>query len=51
MTTMHPKPRVLLVDDSEATVDGLKSFLDQKYEVFTASNGLECLRVLEANEK
>jgi two-component system cell cycle sensor histidine kinase/response regulator CckA len=47
---MAPKPRILLVDDSEVTVAGLKSFLDQKYEVFTACNGLECLRVLEANE-
>ena len=48
---MPQKPRILLVDDSEATVEGLKSFLDQKYEVFTACNGLECLRVFEGNEK
>ena len=48
---MHQKPRILLVDDSEATVEGLKSFLDQKYEVSTACNGLECLRVFEGNEK
>ena len=47
---MPQKPRILLVDDSEATVEGLKSFLDQKYEVFTACNGLECLRVFEGNE-
>jgi len=47
---MAQKPRILLVDDSEATVNGLKSFLDQKYEVFTACNGLECLRVFEQNE-
>ena len=33
------------------TVDGLKTYLDQKYEVFTACNGLECLRVLEKNER
>jgi two-component system cell cycle sensor histidine kinase/response regulator CckA len=48
---MPQKPRILLVDDSEATVEGLKSFLDQKYEVFTACNGLECLRVFEGNER
>jgi len=48
---MAQKPRILLVDDSEVTVAGLKSFLDQKYEVFTACNGLECLRVFEQNEK
>ena len=32
-------------------MDGLKTYLDQKYEVFTACNGLECLRVLEKNER
>jgi len=48
---MAQKPRVLLVDDSEATVEGLKSFLDQKYEVSTACNGLEGLRLLEKNEQ
>jgi CheY-like chemotaxis protein len=51
MVIMAQKPRILLVDDSEVTVAGLKSFLDQKYEVFTACNGLECLRVFEQNEK
>jgi CheY-like chemotaxis protein len=48
---MAQKPRILLADDSEATIEGLKSFLDQKYEVFTACNGLECLRVFEGNER
>ena len=48
---MAQKPRVLLVDDSEATVEGLKSFLDQKYEVSTACNGLEGLKLLEKNEQ
>jgi CheY-like chemotaxis protein len=41
---MAQKPRILLVDDSEATVEGLKSFLDQKYEVLTAYNGLNALK-------
>jgi DNA-binding response OmpR family regulator len=48
---MAQKPRILLVDDSEVTVAGLKSFLDQKYEVFTASNGLEALKEFGDNEK
>ena len=48
---MAQKHRVLLIDDSEITLDGLKSFLDQKYEVTTACNGLEGLKVFEGNEK
>ena len=48
---MTQKPRILLVDDSEVTVEGLKTFLDQKYEVFTASNGLEALKEFGENEK
>lgn len=48
---MPQKPRILLVDDSKATVDGLKSFLDDKYEVFTAYNGLDALKEFGDNEK
>jgi len=48
---MTQKLRILLVDDSEVTVEGLKTFLDQKYEVFTASNGLEALKEFGENEK
>jgi DNA-binding response OmpR family regulator len=48
---MPRRTRILLVDDSEATLDGLKSFLDQKYEVFTACNGIEALNVFGDNEK
>ncbi len=47
---MAQKPRVLLIDDSEITVAGLKSFLDQEYEVSTACNGLEGLKIFEDNE-
>jgi CheY-like chemotaxis protein len=47
---MTQKLRVLLIGDSEATVAGLKSFLDHKYEVSTACNGLEGLRVFEKTE-
>jgi len=38
---VNPKPRILLIDDSEATVDGIKTFLDERYEVFTATNGID----------
>jgi DNA-binding response OmpR family regulator len=48
---MEKKPQILLVDDSSETVDGLKSFLDLKYEVSTAFNGLEGLKAFEENEK
>lgn len=41
---MAQKPRILLIDDSEVTVDGLESFLSQKYEVLTAYNGLDALK-------
>ena len=51
MVIMTQKPRILLIDDSEETVDGLKSFLDHKYEVFTACNGLEALKEFGNNEK
>ena len=47
---MNPKPRILIIDDSEATLDGIKSFLDERYEVFTATNGINGLKELEGNE-
>jgi CheY-like chemotaxis protein len=40
---MAKKPQILFVA-------GLKSFLDHKYEVSTACNGLEGLKVLEGND-
>lgn len=46
---MTQKPRILLVDDSEATLEGLKSFLNQKYEVVTANNGVDALGEFENN--
>lgn len=48
---MRRKSKVLLVDDCEEIVDGLKSFLDLKYEVHTASNGLEGLKAFEESKK
>ena len=47
---MNSKPQILLIDDSEATLDGIKSFLDERYEVFTATNGMDGLKELEGNE-
>ena len=47
---MNPKPRILIIDDSEATVDGIKSFLNERYEVLTATNGMDGLKELEGNE-
>jgi DNA-binding response OmpR family regulator len=48
---MEKRHQILLIDDSKETVDGLKSFLDLKYEVSTACNGLEGLKAFEENEK
>jgi DNA-binding NtrC family response regulator len=48
---MKKKPKVLLVDDCKEIVDGLKSFLGLKYEVCTASDGLEGLRAFEESKK
>jgi DNA-binding response OmpR family regulator len=43
------KPRILLVDDSKETVEGLKSHLCQNYMIDTALNGLEAIKVFEQN--
>lgn len=48
---MEKTHRILLVDDSKETVEGLKSFLDQKYNVCTACDGFEGLKAFEENEK
>jgi DNA-binding response OmpR family regulator len=48
---MSQKPRVLLIDDSEATVEGLRNYLCPRFDVLTASNGLEGLKVFEENGK
>jgi len=48
---MEKRHQILLIDDSKETVEGLKSFLDKKYEVYTACNGLEGLKAFDENEK
>ena len=48
---MDKKYRLLVIDDSKETVAGLKSFFSQNYDVLTAFNGLDGLKVFEQNEK
>ena len=47
---MTKKHKLLVIDDSKETVAGLNSFLSQKYDVLTAYNGLDDLKVFETNE-
>ena len=44
---MEKKARMLVIDDSKETVAGLYHFFSQKYEVFTALDGLEGLKLFE----
>jgi two-component system cell cycle sensor histidine kinase/response regulator CckA len=48
---MEKKLQILIIDDSKETVEGLKSFLDRRYEVYTACNGLEGLKAFEEKEE
>jgi DNA-binding response OmpR family regulator len=48
---MEKKPQILLVDDSKETVEGLQSFLGQRYEVYTAYNGKEAIEEFKAGKK
>lgn len=47
---MEKKFRLLVIDDSRETVAGLNSFLSKQYEVLTAYNGLDGLKIFEQNE-
>ena len=47
---MEKKYRLLIIDDSEETVAGLKHFFSKTYEVLTAADGMEGLKLFE-NEK
>ena len=44
---MENKIKMLVIDDSKETVAGLYHFFSQKYEVFTAEDGLEGLKLFE----
>jgi DNA-binding response OmpR family regulator len=48
---MEKKPRLLIIDDSEETVAGLEHFFSKTYEVFTASDGLEGLKLFETEKE
>ena len=37
---MEKKYRLLIIDDSEETVAGLKHFFSKTYEVYTAADGM-----------
>jgi DNA-binding response OmpR family regulator len=47
---MEKKFKLLVIDDSRETVAGLNSFLSQQYDVLTAYNGLDGLKIFEQNE-
>jgi len=39
--------RILIIDDSKAIVEALKSFFELKYETLTAHNGFDGLQTFE----
>ena len=47
---MDKKLRLLIIDDSEETVAGLQHFFSKSYEVFTAADGMEGLKLFESEE-
>ena len=42
--------RILIIDDSKAIVEALKSFFERKYETLTAYNGFDGLQTFEQYE-
>jgi DNA-binding NtrC family response regulator len=44
---MDKKHKILIIDDSNETVAGLKNLLDGKYNTVTAGDGLEGLKAYE----
>ncbi len=47
---MGKKHRLLVIDDSEETVAGLAHFFSKNYEVFTAADGMEGLKLFETEK-
>ena len=46
---MNKKYRLLIIDDNEEILTSLKNFLSKKdYDVMSASNGLDALKLIEA---
>ena len=48
---MEKKQRLLIIDDSEETVAGLQHFFSEKYDVLTAGDGMEGLKLFENEEQ
>jgi DNA-binding response OmpR family regulator len=48
---MEKQYRLLVIDDSKETIEGLYHFFKKKYDVFTASNGLDGLKYFEDDEQ
>lgn len=48
MTTQDPPPTVLVVDDDEDVIETYKFWLDDEYDLRTATSGQEALEQLEA---
>jgi DNA-binding NtrC family response regulator len=48
---MEKKYRLLVIDDSEETVAGLEHFFTKKYNVFTAADGMEGLKLFETEKQ
>ena len=44
---MRKKYKILIIDDSQDTLSGVKNFLDGKYQTATACNGLAGLNTFE----
>jgi DNA-binding NtrC family response regulator len=47
---MENKPCILIIDDSKETVEGLETFFSKKYEVSTAYNGLDGIKVFDKSD-
>ena len=47
---MENKLKMLVIDDNKEIVDGLYRFFSQKYEVYTASDGINGLKLFESKE-
>ena len=47
---MENKFKMLVIDDNKAIVDGLYRYFSRKYEVYTAFDGIEGLKLFETEE-
>jgi len=47
---MEKKYKLLVIDDSQETVEGLHHFFSKKYDVYTAENGLDGLKYFEEDK-